>query len=171
MRQIAAGDGAALRCLMERWKRPLLGFLQRLLGAGPEAEDLVLEVFVRLHRAAPDYAPTARFSTYLFAIAQRLALNELRRRRRKPAEATAPEAFEHVIEAGAPAGRLAELEEDFQRALELLPPKSRAALLLIVQQQLSYEEAALALHSTPNAVRVLVHRARQDLKLKMEELS
>lgn len=171
MRRIAVGDGVALRCLMERWKRPLLGFLQRLVGAGPEAEDLALEVFVRLHRAAPDYAPTARFSTYLFAIAQRLALNELRRRRRKPAEVTAPEAFEHVIEAGAPAGRLAELEEVFQRALELLPPKSRAALLLIVQQQLSYEEAALALHSTPNAVRVLVHRARQDLKLKMEELS
>ncbi len=171
MRRIAAGDSAAMRCLMARWKLPLLSFLQRLLGARPEAEDLVLEVFVRLHRAAPDYAPTARFSTYVFGIAHRLALNELRRRQRKPAEATAPAAFDHVVAAESDGARLAELEEVFQRALVELPPKSRAALLLIVQQQLSYEEAALALRSNPNAVRVLVHRARQELKLKMEELS
>lgn len=171
MRAIAAGDGTAMRRLMERWKLPLLSFLQRTLGSVAEAEDLALEVFVRLHRAAPDYAPTARFSTYLFAIAHRLALNELRRRRRKPAEATAPEAFDRFVGAGSDRARLGELEEVFQRALAELAPKPRAALLLIVQQQLSYDEAALALRSTPNAVRVLVHRARQDLKLKMEELS
>lgn len=171
MRQIAAGDGAAMRQLMERWKLPLLSFLERLLGSRAEAEDLTLEVFVRLHRAAPDYAPTAKFSTYLFGIAHRLALNELRRRRRKPAEATTPEAFDRVVGADGAEARLGEIEEVFQRALAELAPKPRAAILLIVQQQLSYEEAALALRSTPNAVRVLVHRARQELKLKMEELS
>lgn len=171
MRGIAAGDGAAMRRLMDRWKLPLLSFLQRLLGAAPEAEDLTIEVFVRLHRAAPDYAPTARFSTYLFGIAHRLALNELRRRRRKPAETTAPAAFDHLAGAVSDGARLVELEEVFQRALAELAPKPRAALLLIVQQQLSYDEAALALRSNPNAVRVLVHRARQELKLKMEELS
>lgn len=171
MRQLAAGDAAALRCLMERWKAPLLSFLQRLLGSASEAEDLALEVFVRLHRAAPDYAPTARFSTYLFGIAHRLALNELRRRRRKPAEATAPGDFDWVADTGAETGRLAELEEVFQHALGALAPKPRAAVLLVVQQQLTYEEAALALGSNPNAVRVLVHRARQELKRTMEELS
>lgn len=171
MRQVASGDGAALRRLMERWKRPLLGFLRRMLGNVPEAEDLVLEVFVRLHRAAPDYAPTARFSTYLFGIAHRLALNELRRRRRKPAEAVEPAHFELMATEGAAATRLAELEEVFQLALAELAPKARAALLLVVQQGQSYEEAALTLQTTPSALRVFVHRARQELKLKMEELA
>lgn len=171
MRRVAAGDGEALRTLVARWQRPLLGFFRRLVGSAETAEDLTLEVFVRVHRAAPGYAPTARFSTYLFAIAHRLALNELRRRGRKPAEPVAPDAFDHLAATSAEERRLGELEEVFQLALARLAPKARTALLLIAQQGLSYEEAAVALRSNPNAVRVLVHRARQELKMHMEELS
>ena len=69
------------------------------------------------------------------------------------------------------ARRLADLEEVFQAALAQLSPKHRTALLLVVQRNLSYEEAAEVLNSNPNAVRVLVHRARQELKTKMEELT
>lgn len=171
MQRVAAGDAAALRALVDRWQQPLLGFFRRLVGSAATAEDLAVEVFVRVHRAAPGYAPTARFSTYLFAIAHRLALNELRRRRRKPAEPVAPEAFDHLAADQTTERRLAELEEVFQLALAQLAPKARTALLLIAQQGLSYEEAAVALRSNPNAVRVLVHRARQELKTRMEELS
>lgn len=169
MSLIALGDGGAMRQLFERWQKPLLAFLQRMVGSPESAEDLALEVFVRLHRAAPDYLPTARFSTYLFGIAHHLALNELRRRGRKPAEAMPPEAFDHLAESPQEERRIGELEEVFQQALARLAPKQRTALLLIVQQQLSYEEAALVLHSNPNAVRVLVHRARQELKTQMED--
>ena len=171
MRRIAAGEGLAMSQMMERWKLPLLGFLQRLVGSRADAEELVLEVFVRLHRAAPRYEPTARFSTFLFSIAQRLALNELRRRRRKPVELVAPETFDHLAGDASEERRLADLEESFQIALGRLAPKHRTALLLVVQQGLGYEEAAQVLNSTPNAVRVLVHRARQELKAKMEELT
>lgn len=171
MRRIAAGEGPAMSQMMERWKLPLLGFLQRLVGSRADAEELVLEVFVRLHRAAPRYEPTARFSTFLFSIAQRLALNELRRRRRKPVELVAPETFDHLAGDASEERRLADLEESFQIALGRLAPKHRTALLLVVQQGLGYEEAAQVLNSTPNAVRVLVHRARQELKAKMEELT
>ena len=96
------------------------------MASHADAEDLTLEVFVRLHRSAADYRPTAKFSTYLFRIAHNLLLNELRRRRRKPAEPAAPEAFDYVEAEDAGAGRrLAELEEVFQRALERLPEKYR----------------------------------------------
>lgn len=160
-----------MRELFGRWQRPLLAFLQRLVGTAATAEDLALEVFVRVHRAAPRYAPTARFSTYLFGIARRLALNEMRRRGRKPAEPMPPEAFDHLAETPAEERRLAELEEVFQRALARLAPSQRLALLLIVQQELSYEEAATVLRSNPAAVRALVHRARQQLKSHMEDWS
>lgn len=171
MRRIAAGDAAALRGLVERWQRPLLGFLRRLVGSAETAEELALEVFVRVHRAAPGYAPTARLSTYLFSIAHRLALNELRRRKRKPAELVPPQVFDHWSAPATDQQRMAELEEVFQLALAQLAPKSRVALLMIAQQGLSYDEAAVALRSNPNALRVLVYRARQELKTRMEELS
>lgn len=169
MARVAAGDESGLQCLFERWKRPLLSFFYRALGSHADAEDLALEVFVRLHRSARDYRPTARFSTYLFQIAQNLLRNELRRRRRKPADVVPPELFEELPHANPGDRRLAELEEILQQALARLPERQRTALLLVQQQQLDYPAAAAALRMSENALRVLVHRARQLLKIEMEK--
>jgi RNA polymerase sigma-70 factor (ECF subfamily) len=172
MAGVAKGDESALQRLFDKGKLPLMSFFYRGLGSHADAEDLTLEVFVRLHRAAGEYRPTAKFSTYLFHVAQNLARNEHRRRRRKPAQPAPPELLESASAGVAdPALRLNELEEVFQRALERLPEKSRTALLLVQQQQMNYAEAAATLRMTENALRVLVHRARQLLKIEMEALS
>lgn len=168
IRRVATGDETALQHLFERWKRPLLSFFYRSLGSHADAEDLTLEVFVRLHRAAADYQPTAKFSTYLFQIAQNLLRNHLRHLRRKPAESVPPELFDELPQKGPDNGALAELEEVLQQALTRLPEKQRTALLLIHQQNLDYPTAAAALNMTENNLRVLVHRARQRLKIEME---
>jgi len=168
--QVAHGDESALQRLFDKWKLPLLSFFYRSLGSHADAEDLTLEVFVRLHRAAGDYRPTAKFSTYLFHIARNLVRNEYRRRHRKPARPVPPELFDQV-ESATTTQRLHELEEVLQQALARLPEKSRTALLLIQQQQMDYPMAAAALGMTENALRVLVHRARQSLKTEMEALS
>ena len=167
--RVADGDEAGLQLLFDKWKRPLLSYFYRALGSHTDAEDLTLEVMVRLHRSAADYRPTAKFSTYLFHIARNLARNEYRRRRRKPARMVPPELFDTMEgpEAGSPQ-RVGELEEMLQRALERLPEKQRTALLLIYQQQMEYAAAAATLRLTENAFRVLVHRARQQLKSEME---
>jgi RNA polymerase sigma-70 factor (ECF subfamily) len=170
MRRVATGDEAALQQLFDRWKRPLLSFFYRSLGSHADAEDLTLEVFVRLHRSAPAYQPTAKFSTYLFHIAQNLLRNELRYRRRKPADAVPPELLEELPQPNDTDRGLAELEEVLQQALARLPEKQRTALLLIQQQQLDYPAAAATLRITENALRVLVHRARQMLKTEMEAM-
>ncbi len=167
--RIARGDESALQRIFDKWKLPLLSFFYRALGSHADAEDLTLEVFVRLHRAAGDYSPTAKFSTYLFHIAQNLAHNEHRRRRRKPAQPAPPEIFDAIASGAAgEARRAAELEEVLQLALQRLPEKSRTALLLIQQQRMDYAAAAATLQMTENALRVLVHRARQLLKTEME---
>ena len=167
--RVARGDERALQHLFDKWKLPLLSFFYRSLGSHADAEDLTLEVFVRLHRAASDYEPKARFSTYLFHIAQNLLRNEHRRRQRKPANPVPPELFaDMVAETAEAAQRVTELEEMFQQALARLPEKQRTALLLVYQQRLNYRAAAAALQTNENALRVLVHRARQMLKTEME---
>ena len=170
MRRVATGDETALQQLFNRWKRPLLSFFYRSLGSHADAEDLTLEVFVRLHRSAPDYQPAAKFSTYLFHIAQNLLRNELRHRRRKPADTVPPELLEELPQPDDTDRELAELEEVLQQALARLPERQRTALLLIQQQQLDYPTAAAALRITENALRVLVHRARQMLKIEMKAM-
>jgi RNA polymerase sigma-70 factor (ECF subfamily) len=167
--RVGRGDERALQQLFDKWKLPLLSFFYRSLGSHADAEDLTLEVFVRLHRSASDYEPRAKFSTYLFHIAQNLLRNEFRRRQRKPAQAVPPELFEDMVaETSDNSQRVTELEEMLQQGLARLPEKQRTALLLVYQQNLDYRAAAAALRTTENALRVLVHRARQMLKTEME---
>ena len=165
----AAGDEHAWQELFEKWKKPLLSFFYRSLGSREEAEDLTLEVFVRLHRSAARYEHRAAFTTYLFHIARNLLLNELRRRRRKPAQSLPPEAFDYLAAPGSDdARRATELEEIFQLALAQLPEAQRSLLLLVHQQDLDHRTAAATLGLTANALRVQLHRARQHLKALMQ---
>jgi RNA polymerase sigma-70 factor (ECF subfamily) len=164
----AAGDERAWQELFDKWKKPLLAFFYRSLGSMAEAEDLTLEVFVRLHRSAGRYERRAAFATYLFHIARNLLLNELRRRRRKPALSLPPEAFDYLAAPESDdARRATELEEIFQRALAQLPEAQRSLLLLVHQQDLDPRTAAATLGLTANALRVQLHRARQHLKALM----
>ena len=168
----AEGDEQAWQQLFDKWKKPLLAFFYRSLGSMSEAEDLTLEVFVRLHRSAGRYERRAAFSTFLFHIARNLLLNELRRRRRKPAQLLPPEAFDYLAAPeGDEARRAAELEEVFQRAIAQLPEAQRSLLLLVHQQDLDHRTAASTLGVTENALRVQLHRARQRLKELMHSLS
>ncbi len=168
MARVAAGDELALQHLFDQWKRPLLSFFYRSLASHADAEDLTLEVFVRLHRAAPKYRATAKFSTFLFHIAQNLLRNEIRHRKRKPADLVPPELFDLLPQEFPSEHRLNELEEALQQAMTRLPEKHRSALLLIQQQHMDYRTVAATLRITENALRVLVHRARQMLKIEME---
>ena len=166
-----AGDTAAFDELFRRWSGPLLRYLERMVRDLATAEELVQEAFLRVHRARDRYSPDARFSTWLYRIATNLALNELRRPRRKAVHRStesedAPElaaespATDDVVEARR---RGAAVEE----ALEQLPEKQRAALCLTAVEGLSYAEVAETLDVTEKAVKSLVHRARSSLATRL----
>src|SRR4029453_11112957 len=66
------------------YQHRLVAVMHHLVGNAEEAEDLAQEVFLRVYRARHKYRPKAKFSTWLFTIANNLALNALRSRQRKP---------------------------------------------------------------------------------------
>lgn len=168
--EVAGGSEQALAALVDRWQRPLVSFFHRSLQSHADAEDLAQATFVRLYRAAPRYEPRARFSTYLFQIARRLLLNELRRRQRKPATATDPADLRSAVAEDPRTGQAArELEEAFQAALANLPENHRSALLLYKQQEMSYEEIAEALEVPLTSIKSWIHRARQKLRIALRE--
>jgi RNA polymerase sigma-70 factor (ECF subfamily) len=168
-----SGDPAAFDSLFRRWSAPLLRYLERMVRDRGSAEELAQEVFLRVHRARERYAPEARFSTWLYRIATNLALNELRRpRRREPhrsqdeegapalvADAAGPEAVVDARRLGA------RVESELAR----LPEKQRAALCLSAVEGLSYAEVAGALEVSEQAVKALVHRARTALAERLRE--
>ena len=171
MARLAEGDTHALRPIFDRWKLPLLSYFYRALGSHADAEDLALQTFERVYRAAGRYRPDAKFSTWLFTIARRELLHEMRRRRRKPVEPVAPGDLEWI---GLDAleidrSRAAELEEQLLVALQQLPERQRSALLLASAGDLSHAQIAASLGVSENNLNVILHRARQALRALFRE--
>jgi RNA polymerase sigma-70 factor (ECF subfamily) len=174
MLALRAGDGAAFDALFRRWAGPLLRYLERMLRDAGAAEELVQEVFLRVHGARERYEPQARFSTWLYRIATNLALNELRRPRRSRVHASLdePEAPEIAGEAPEAEQRLdaRRLSRRVVAGLAELPERQRAALCLAAVEGLSYAEVAGALEISETAVKALVHRARVTLAESLAEV-
>ncbi len=167
-----AGDVAAFDELFRRWAAPLLRYLERMTRDSGVAEELVQETFFRVHRARERYEPQAKFSTWLYQIATNLALNELRRPRRRQAHRSLEDEDAPPVPARQPASdevvHARRIGESVEEELAALPENQRAALWLSAVEGLAYAEIAGALGVTPQAVKALVHRARVTLAEKVQ---
>jgi len=174
MLDFCAGDEAAFDALFERWGAPLLRYLERMVRDAAVAEELVQDAFLRVYRARERYRADARFSTWLYRIATNLALNELRRPRRRHFHAStdsrepgAPELAspQPGLEGVVDARRLgARVEEELAK----LPERQRAALVLSAVEGRSYAEIAAVLETSEKSVKALVHRARSALVARLD---
>jgi RNA polymerase sigma-70 factor (ECF subfamily) len=160
---VAQGDDQALRQLVDRHHPRLVGYLKSEVGSQTTAEELAMEVFIRLHRAASRWRPEAKLSTYLIHIAHNLVLNEWRRKSRKPTSTldSTPEPGDQSHES---ARQVVELEESFDRAVNQLPLEQRTAIILLVQQDMPYEDIAVAMKAPVSSVKTWIHRARTRLR-------
>ncbi len=167
MLALSQGDAGAFDALFQRWAGPLLRYLERMVRDRATAEELVQEVFIRVYRARDRYRPDARFSTWLYRIATNLALNELRRpRRRDPHASLDADGASPLLAEGPGAEEVVDARRAgaaVLRELEALPERQRAALCLTAVEGLSYAEVAEALDASEKAVKALVHRARATL--------
>jgi RNA polymerase sigma-70 factor (ECF subfamily) len=162
MAQAARGSEAAFTEIVERHHGRLLRTF-RLLGAGgDEARDLAQECFLRLLRAAPRWQPRARFSTFLFTVAKRLASDARGRawvRRRVPLEA---EPMGDCDASSAVEAR--ELRERVAEALAGLAAPDREALVWSEIGGLTYREIA-EIHGVPEGtVASRKHRAVRQVR-------
>ena len=179
MLRVKRGDMKAFEELADKYKQPIVNMMYRMLRDLDEAEDLAQNVFIRVYQSAKRYEASAKFSTWIFTIARRLCLNEIRRRGRHPAESIessqpgheeqAPRQFEDVKTFSPPEAFLhGELAQKIEEALGQLPDKQRLAIVLCRQEELSYEEIARVLGCSVPATKSLIHRGRETLKEKLK---
>ena len=168
--RLQAGEGPAFEELVRRYQHRVFGVAVRMLGNGAEAEEVAQEVFLRAHRAIGEFRGEAKLSTWLYAIASRLCLTRLgaaeRRAGREGEETLLRLANGHA----SPAAALerSELELALHRAIAELPEDRRLVVVLRDLEGLAYEEIAAALELPVGTVRSRLHRARLDLKEKLE---
>ena len=157
----------AFRAFVVRYERMVFALLSRMLGHGPEVEDLAQEAFVRAYRAFPEFDldGPAKASTWLLTIAMRLALDA---RKKKRLDQTS---LDDASDGGASTGSTPELaleRRELGRAIadaaQTLPDDQRAALVLAEMHGLSIAEIATALEVPENTAKTRLFRAREKMR-------
>ncbi|MEZ6065113.1 MAG: sigma-70 family RNA polymerase sigma factor [Planctomycetaceae bacterium] len=178
MLRVKGGDNQAFSQLVDRYQHRIVAILTNLLGGdNSTAEDLAQELFLRIYRARNGYQPTAKFSTWVFRIANNLASNSRRSSSRRKESQLAPvdsgplglnpqEKLLAEKSALMPARQLekGELQKLVQGAMETLNERQRMALLLHKFEGMSYVDIAEAMELSVEAVKSLLSRARDSLR-------
>ena len=165
------GDEPAFEQLVLKHQKAVLNVVYRYLGDRSRAEDGAQDVFIKVYRARHSYKPQAKFSTWLYRIAVNHCLNELRSRKSAPA---GPAPIDDVLEenvAHTPDAGLnrADLQRAVKEAIDALPENQRVAVILARYEELSYEEIAEAMQVSLEAVKSLLFRAKENLKLRLQK--
>jgi RNA polymerase sigma-70 factor (ECF subfamily) len=184
---VKSGDDSSFELLLRRYRTPVVNFLYRMVRDSAAAEDLAQEVFLRVYRARAQYLPTAKFTTWMFRIATNLALNALRDGRHRQMEISIDQAVADRSADGdsdQPAMEIADgqasieselIQRDraelIRRAIESLPEKQRAAVLLHKYQELDYDQIASVLGCSESALKSLLFRAYETLRVELAPLT
>jgi RNA polymerase sigma-70 factor (ECF subfamily) len=174
--RLRAGDDTAYEELLRTYSPRLLAVARRIVGGDEEARDVIQEAFLNAFRSLNNFHGDARLSTWLHRIVVNSALMKLRTRKRRPEESIEPllPAFladghyaEKFSSWGDQADAIlsrAETQELVRRKIDELPESFRTVLVLRDIEGLDTEETARVLETTPNAVKIRLHRARAALR-------
>jgi RNA polymerase sigma-70 factor (ECF subfamily) len=179
MLRVKDGDGGSFALLLEKHRSSVVHFLYRMVQNYPVAEELAQEVFLRVYRSRATYEPRARFTTWLFRIATRLALNELRDGKNERRDERLDD-----DSSGTPARQVSDARPSMEqrlvhqaglaevrRAIATLPEKQRAAVLMHKYEEMEYSQIARVLQCSESAVKSLLFRAYETLRARLAHMA
>ena len=180
MLRVKAGDQAAFNYLVQKYRRPLVGFMYRMARNAAVAEDLAQEVFLRVYRSRESYEASAKFTTWLYRIATNLAVNHARDTRHER-----PEVMVSLDEPEEATGMTMDLADGemtaeqamvrrerlmgIRRKIEALPQRQRLAVVMHKYQQMDYRQIAEVLELSESATKSLLFRAYETLREQLKE--
>ena len=170
LERLRRGDADAFEALVTTYQHRVFGVALRMLGNRADAQDAAQEVFLRAYRALPDFRGAAKLSTWLYSITSRLCLTRLGAGERRLTR-QGDDTLDRLPDAGpGPAAGVLQDEREaaLHRAIAELSDERRMVVILRDLEGLAYEEIAVALSLELGTVRSRLHRARLDLKEKLE---
>jgi RNA polymerase sigma-70 factor (ECF subfamily) len=180
MLRVKTGDESAFAYLVQKYRRPMVGFLCRLCHNPAAAEELAQEVFLRVYRSRENYEASAKFSTWIYRIATNLAVNHARDTRHERPEVTV-RLDEPDQETGTTPdladGSLTVEEQILKRErlaairnkVNALPERQRLAVIMHKYQQMDYRQIADVLKLSESATKSLLFRAYETLREQLKE--
>lgn len=180
MLRVAAGDESGFAYLVQKYHRPMIHFLFRMVHNQAIAEELAQEVFLRVYRARASYRAEARFTTWLYRIATNLAMNHARDTRHERTAQTV-----YLDEPDAETGTTPDLADDeltveermvrdermaaIRSHVMALPERQRIAVLMHKYQGLDYRQIGEVLDLSESATKSLLFRAYQTLRTRLKD--
>ena len=158
----AEGDAEAFKLIVERYQGMVYSVAYNVLGSHTDAEDAAQDAFLRCYRKLSQYREEASFSTWLFRLALTTAVDYKRRERRHPEPVDVPELVDDAPELGEGVSAAT-----ITAALRDLPDDYRVPTVLRDIYGLPYQEIAHVTGRPLGTVKVLVHRGRASLRLKL----
>jgi RNA polymerase sigma-70 factor, ECF subfamily len=177
------GRETAFRELIGRYQRPVFSLIYRLVRDREKAEDLAQDTFIKVLNALDRYDPSYKFSSWIFKIAHNTSLDHLRRKEPEtlsidgsPHARTAAETEASTltpVSTGLTPEEYTsnqELGSEIDRAIALLRPEYRTAIVLCHVEGRAYEEIAEIMEIPLGTVKTYIHRGRNELKKQLEHL-
>lgn len=177
------GRDLAFRELVRRYERPVFSLVYRMVRDRETAEDLSQDAFIKVLNHIDRYSPEFKFSSWIFKIANNVAIDHLRRRRLdtismdgSPHASSAAEieasAFDVAADQENALDEIAsrELGTAIEAAIGHLRPEYRSCIMLRHVEGRSYEEIASTLDLPLGTVKTYIHRARHELRRALEDL-
>jgi len=179
MLRVRQGDETSFALLLERHRAPVVNFLHRMVQNRAVSEELAQEVFLRVYRSRESYEATAKFTTWLFRIATHLALNWVRDGKKEKGQESLDEqvvdGVDRQVRDRQPNIEQEMLQEvkmtEVRQAIEALPAKQRAAVLMHKYEELEYAQIARALSCSESAVKSLLFRAYESLRSRLAHMA
>ena len=171
MLRYAQGDNSAFADVYTQLAPRLHGFCVRLCAGGAEADDLLQETLLKLHRSRTAYRPDANPLHWAFAIARCAYIDRLRRRKARPEVlGDAPSALANKRSDSEPESELraAQLRELVQSVLLSQPEAARTSYILVRLEGVSVADAAAILSASSDAIKQRVHRVAQALREQLQ---
>ena len=179
MLKFEGGDISSFEKLVIKYKENITNMIYQFIGDKEEAEDLAIEVFLRVYQARGKYKPRAKFATWLYKIATNLCLDEIRKKTKlhtvslnksiPTEEGKEEELIEKIADPSpSPQKILEEREKNalVREAINSLPARQRIATILRIYEGLSYKEISKILGCSVKSIERLLYRARVNLKEK-----
>lgn len=179
MLQVKAGDDSAFTYLVEKYRRPMVGFMYRMTHNAATAEELAQEVFLRVYRSRESYKADAKFTTWLYRIATNLAVNHARDTRHDRPEVTV--SLDEPDQDTGTTLDLADKRQTVEQAIlarermaairqhvMALPERQRMAVIMHKYQNMDYRAIAEVLKLSEAATKSLLFRAYETLRERLK---
>jgi RNA polymerase sigma-70 factor (ECF subfamily) len=178
MIRVQRDDTSGFSELLNRNRNLVVNYLSRMVVNRAIAEELAQDVFIRVYRSRRTYEPTAKFSTWLYRITTNVALNHFRDSKRNRNQVSLD--VQDAVQVRREAQDRALLVEDrlvrdvvarqIRHAIRALPPKQRAAVIMHKYDEMDYAQISRVLGCSPAAVKALMFRAYETLRLRLRYL-